>query len=84
MSWLAGRGASQVWGARYHMGEPFLAKPEHSQQAQQVIKEQGLQGLSCADAVADARLKQGFGNGNIEVGAPCGQKGVPVIWAPFL
>lgn len=56
------------------MGEPFLAKPEHSQQAQQaqqVIKEQGLQGLSCADAVADARLKQGFGNGNIEVGAPC-------------
>lgn len=84
MSWLAGRGASQVWGARYHMGEPFLAKPEHSQQAQQVIKEQGLQGLSSADAVADARLKQGFGNGNIEVGAPCGQKGVPVIWAPFL
>lgn len=66
------------------MGEPFLAKPEHSQQAQQVIKEQGLQGLSSADAVADARLKQGFGNGNIEVGAPCGQKGVPVIWAPFL
>lgn len=46
------------------MGEPFLAKPQHAQQAQQVIKEQGLQGLSCADAVADARLKQGFGNGN--------------------
>lgn len=56
----------------------FLAKPEHSQKAQQVVKEQGLQGLSCADAVADARLKQGFGNGNIEVSALCDLGAIPL------